>query len=222
MSRRGFCEVIASRPNYTVVLALPRIPEDTSILRNPEPEVMLFQSKDGVSDLFLLRALLPDTKILLVLDEADDDVEWLALKAGAWGCVPRGIDGETLFKAFDVVGRGEFWVSHRVATRAIGNLMHTQMTESTNRLTRREWEILASVANGARNKEIANRLSISENTVKTHLLTIYRKIDVDCRLAATLYYFQRSKLNTQLSAGSGSPQPKRGNAAVGAASENEK
>jgi len=75
--------------------------------------------------------------------------------------------------------------------------MHTQMTESTNRLTRREWEILASVANGARNKEIANRLSISENTVKTHLLTIYRKIGVDCRLAATLYYFEHAKSNGQ-------------------------
>ena len=197
MSRRGFCEVIASRPNYTVVLALPRIPEDTSILRNPEPEVMLFQSKDGVSDLCLLRALLPETKILQVIDEADDNVEWLALRAGAWGCVPRGIDGETLFKAFEVVGRGEFWVSHRVATRAIGNLMQSQMPESKNGLTRREWEILASVANGARNKDIANRLSISENTVKTHLLTIYRKIGVDCRLAATLYYFEHAKSNGQ-------------------------
>jgi DNA-binding NarL/FixJ family response regulator len=197
MSRRGFCAVIAARANYTVVLELPRIPQDTSILRKPQPEVTLFQSKDGVSDLCLLRALLPETKILQVIDEADDNVEWLALRAGAWGCVPRGIDGETLFKAFEVVGRGEFWVSHRVATRAIGNLMQSQMPESKNGLTRREWEILASVANGARNKDIANCLSISENTVKTHLLTIYRKIGVDCRLAATLYYFEHAKSNGQ-------------------------
>jgi DNA-binding NarL/FixJ family response regulator len=69
----------------------------------------------------------------------------------------------------------------------------TPVSVTSNGLTPREWKVLGLLAGGSRNKEIANRLSVSENTVKTHLYTIYRKISVDCRLAATLYYFQNVK-----------------------------
>ena len=82
-----------------------------------------------------------------------------------------------------------------MASRLITKLAQSESPDSANSngLTPREWKVLGLLASGTRNKEIANRLSVSENTVKTHLYTIYRKINVDCRLAATLYYFQHVK-----------------------------
>ena len=198
LSRKGLCSLISSWSNCALVLELPSIPEDLDILRKAHPEVLLLQTNgcasgfDGVSR---LHKLVPKIKILHYVDESDEETELQALRAGARGCVSRSIDLNTLLKAFDTVGRGELWVSRRVATRAVEKLMQTESGNgaSSNGLTRREWQILALLATGSRNKEIASALSVSENTVKTHLGTIYRKINVDCRLAATLYYFQHGK-----------------------------
>jgi LuxR family transcriptional regulator of csgAB operon len=96
-------------------------------------------------------------------------------------------------KAIGVVEKGEIWVSRSVASRLISKLSEIPVSPNSNGLTPREWKVLGLLASGTRNKEIANRLSVSENTVKTHLYTIYRKLNVDCRLAATLYYFQHVK-----------------------------
>ena len=111
------------------------------------------------------------------------------------GCVSNTSDLETLLKAIGAVGRGELWVSRQRASRLIARLAQAQPPDglTSNGLTPQEWKVLGLLASGSRNKDIANRLSVSENTVKTHLYTIYRKVNVDCRLAATLYYFQRVK-----------------------------
>jgi DNA-binding NarL/FixJ family response regulator len=102
-------------------------------------------------------------------------------------------------------------VSPGAATRAIGALARTESAESTtsNELTHREWEILALLAKGSRNKDIATALSVSENTVKTHLGIIYRKINVDCRLAATLYYFRHARSEEESPRKSATPRAKR-------------
>ena len=97
-----------------------------------------------------------------------------------------------------------------VATRLIHKLAESESADSatSNGLTPQEWKVLGLLASGSRNKEIANRLSVSENTVKTHLYTIYRKIKVDCRLAATLYYFQHVKSNGEYSHKPAAPRAK--------------
>ena len=198
LSRKGLCALLASSKKCSIVLELPTIPEDVDVLRKAQPEVLLFHTNGGVSDFEVvsrLRNLTPEIKILLFLDTADEEMEFQAIRAGGCGCVSRASDLDTLLKSIDVVGRGEIWVSQRVATRLISKLAQSGTADSTtsNGLTLREWDVLALLASGSRNKEIANRLSVSENTVKTHLYTIYRKINVDCRLAATLYYFQHAK-----------------------------
>ncbi len=198
LSRQGLCALLASSKKCSIVLELQAIPEDVDILRKAQPEVLLFHTSGGVSDceeVSRLRNLAPEIKTLLFLDTADEEIEFQVIRAGGCGCVSNASDLDTLLKAIGVVGRGEIWVSRRVATRLISKLKQFEAADSTtsNGLTHREWMVLRLLASGSRNKEIANRLSVSENTVKTHLYTIYRKIKVDCRLAATLYYFQHVK-----------------------------
>ncbi len=198
LSRRGLCALLASSKKCSIVLDLPALPENLDVLRQAQPEVLLFHTSGGAADFEVvsrLRSLTPEIKILLLLDTADEEIEFQSIRAGGCGCVSNASDLDTLLKAIGAVGRGEIWVSRQVATRLINKLAQAEAADSatSNGLTRREWTVLGLLATGTRNKEIANRLSVSENTVKTHLYTIYRKIKVDCRLAATLYYFQHVK-----------------------------
>jgi DNA-binding NarL/FixJ family response regulator len=204
LSRKGLCALLASSKKCSIVLELPNIPEDVEVLRKAQPEVLLVHASGGDTDFEVvsrLRNLAPEIKILLFLDTADEEFEFQAVRAGACGCVSNASDLDTLLKAISVVGRGEIWVSRQVATRLIHKLAQAESAESANSngLTRREWTVLGLLATGSRNKEIASRLAVSENTVKTHLYTIYRKINVDCRLAATLYYFQHVKTDGEYS-----------------------
>jgi DNA-binding NarL/FixJ family response regulator len=213
LSRRGLCALLASSKNCSIVLELPTIPEDLDVLRKAQPEVLLFHTSGGAADFELvsrLRHLTPEIKILLFLDTADEEIEFQAIRAGSCGCVSNASDLDTLLKAIGAVGRGEIWVSRQVATHLINKLAQSEAADSTtsNGLTPREWKVLGLLASGTRNKEIATRLSVSENTVKTHLYTIYRKINVDCRLAATLYYFQHAKSDGKYSHKSAAPQGK--------------
>jgi DNA-binding NarL/FixJ family response regulator len=194
-------------------LDLPEIPEDVEVLRKAQPDVLLLHAMGGDSDfdaVSRLRNLTPEIKVLLFLDAADEEIELQAIRAGSCGCVSNGSDLDTLLKAIGVVGRGEIWVSRQVASRLITKLAQSESPDSpnSNGLTPREWKVLGLLASGTRNKEIANRLSVSENTVKTHLYTIYRKINVDCRLAATLYYFQHAKSDGKSPHKSAAPQGK--------------
>jgi len=223
LTREGMRALLTSR-NHAIVVDLPNFPEDLGVLEEAQPEILLLQACGRVSDLEIvsrLRKLLPKIKVLLVLDKTDEETEFQALRAGAWGCISRATDLDTLVKACDVVGRGDIWVSQRVATRFIGNFAQAENGDhaSWNGLTRREWEILALLAGGSRNKEIASRLKVSENTVKTHLYTLYRKINVDCRLAATLYYFEHAKSNGELPHKPASPHGKRKKAQPGSEEE---
>ncbi len=213
LSRRGLCAMLASNKNWSIVLDLPTIPEDSEVLRKAQVEVLLLHVRGGDADFEVvsrLRNLLPEIKVLLILDSSDDEMEFQAIRAGGRGCFSDASDLEMLEKAISAVGGGEIWVSRRVASRLIAKLAQTETAEdpSSNGLTPQEWKVLGLLASGSRNKEIANRLSVSENTVKTHLYTIYRKIKVDCRLAATLYYFQHVKSDERYSHKSVEPRAK--------------
>ena len=213
LSRRGLCALLASSKNCSIVLELPTIPEDVEVLRKAQPEVLLFHAGGAAADFEIVSRLCnrtPEIKTLLLMDSADEEIEFQAIRAGGCGCISNASDLNTLLKAIGAVGRGEIWVSRRVASRLIRKLLQSESPDSPTSigLTPREWKVLGLLASGSRNKEIANRLSVSENTVKTHLYTIYRKINVDCRLAATLYYFQNVKSNGEYKPAAPRAKPK--------------
>ena len=83
-------------------------------------------------------------------------------------------------------------MSRRLASLALGRVLKRPEgpDAKSDGLTPREWEILALLAGGFRNKEISARLSVSENTIKSHVAAIYRKLRVNTRVGATLYFQQ--------------------------------
>ena len=198
--RKGLCTLLAQKGSIRVVADVDNALESFDLFRKTKPEILIIDCTHPANDLETLsrlRILLPETKLLLLIETANEDFECHAIKAGARGCVPKEADPQALERALQVVGRGEIWVSQHLATRMIERFMHGAETDGAepNTLTDREWQILAFVAQGQRNKEIAGHLCVSENTVKTHLAAIFKKLRVTTRLEAALHFFHDSRRN---------------------------
>ena len=125
---------------------------------------------------------------------APDDDEWAleALAAGARGILPKAANGSDMLMAIRMVSEGIIWAKRRVVSlrldRLSGVKLHPTETLLEKRLSIREREVLHHAATGLGNKELADRLSISEATVKVHLTHIFQKLGVRGRAELAAAY----------------------------------
>jgi DNA-binding NarL/FixJ family response regulator len=202
LTRKTLCAWLTEVKDLCVVLDVASLFNGLELIQECRPDILVIDAVNPASDLEMVSQvakLFPGTKVLLLSDEAGEEFELRAIKAGAHGSVSKRSEPQVLERALKIVGEDEIWVSHHVATRIISEFRQYQdqrLEGSSEELTHREEEILVLLAEGYHNKEIAGRLFISENTVKTHLNAIYRKLQVNTRLEAALQYFggTRSKL----------------------------
>lgn len=144
----------------------------------------------GVEAIQALRRTAPDVRVL-VLTTFDTDRDVLpAVEAGATGYLLKDSPRDELLRAIRAAHRGEAVLSPAVAGRLMGQVRAPQQ----DTLSLRELEVLRLVAAGSTNRETAQRLFISEATVKTHLLHIYAKLAVRDRAAAVAAGYQRGLL----------------------------
>ena len=131
------------------------------------------------------------TTVLLIARRLDAGEAVSLLKAGAKGYCDRNTGGALVRKAVDVVKEGGVWIDSGVAAKLVDELRLTENRQRTSQrsvarafdnLTAREREVALLVADGARNKEIAHLLRITEATVKAHLTTVFRKLELRDRL----------------------------------------
>ena len=127
-------------------------------------------------------------KILLISDsswisESERQIPELLLR-GVYGILAPDADSETLRKAVKVVYGGELWLDRKLLRNVLYNMGHSEKKVD---LTRKEKEIVDLICHGYRNKEIAQRLDISEQTVKSHCNRIFKKVGVSDRLQLALY-----------------------------------
>ncbi|TWF74401.1 LuxR family two component transcriptional regulator [Pseudonocardia hierapolitana] len=144
----------------------------------------------GVEAIGELRRVAPDARVL-VLTTYDTDRDVLpAIEAGATGYLLKDTPREELLRAVRAAHRGEAVLSPAVAGRLMGQVRGPAQAT----LSARELEVLRLVAAGSTNRETAQRLFISEATVKTHLLHIYAKLEVRDRASAVAAGYQRGLL----------------------------
>ena len=165
-----------------------------------KPDLVLMDidlpNRDGVIATKLIHSCVPDTRVL-VLSSHDDDARIVeAVEAGAFGYLLKDADSTDLLRCIRAAAKGEHFQSpfmpDRFARRALEAVGHRPYEETAllSGLTDREREILACAAIGRSNKEIADQLCLSLDTVKTHLHHIYRKLSVHGRVEAVLAYLQ--------------------------------
>jgi len=167
--------------------------EAIAAARRGNVDVLLLDIKmPGLSGIDVLRTLsaerLKCSTVLLTAALSDSDaVE--GLKLGVRGIVLKESSPDTLLECIRRVSRGEQWVDSETMTRALDTITRREsMTNDPNRtLTARELEIVRMIAQGLRNKAIAERLFISEGTVKIHLHNVYEKLGLDGRLELMLH-----------------------------------
>lgn len=172
--------------------------------REPRPDILLVDSRmEGA--LGLCAALKRDAGPAVILVGAPDGDDWAqeALGAGARGILTRDAGAEHLVKAVRVVHEGEIWAPRRVMAACMEHLAGAPVkrraggTSPEQRLSRREREVFRQAATGIGNKELAERLAISEATVKVHLTRIFQKLGLRGRAELAAAYHGLIALDPQ-------------------------
>lgn len=193
--RDGLRGMFAGEPEFEVVGEAAEGEEAVALAETLRPDVILMDlhmpGGDGVSAIReLARRGNPARVLVLTTYDMDGDV-LPAIEAGATGYLLKDVPGEELLRAVRAVANGEPVLSPSVASR----LMRQMRRPEQSALTGREMEILSLVAKGATNREIAQTLFVSEATIKTHLLHIYKKLGVSDRAAAVGEAYRRGLLS---------------------------
>lgn len=172
------------------------------VISDLKPDIILLDNvileMNGNKILPTIREKSPKTKALICTYDKDEYTIIQILKAGAKGYISKkDISISNLIKAIQAVHRGELWVERELIARFFereadaGSRTEVRIKGPREVLTPREKEVLHILTTGCTNKEIAKALFISEKTVKTHLNSIFRKINVTRRLKAILYAINR-------------------------------
>jgi DNA-binding NarL/FixJ family response regulator len=189
--RAGLAALVDGEDDMEVVGQADNANAAVSGVRDAKPDVVLMdiQLGDGPDGVAVAEELLrlPDPPRVLVLTtyESDADVR-RAVEAGATGYLLKACPPEELFAAIRAAARGESALSPKVARRVMD-----QVRSGRPALTGRESEIVSLLAEGLGNRQIAQRLYVTEATVKTHLVHIFAKLGVDNRTAAVAVAVQQ-------------------------------
>jgi len=205
--RDGLCKLLALEEDFEVVAQASDGRQVLEVLQQMEPDILLLDLKmpamDGLGTLQRLQAARNKTRVI-VLTASDDKNEFVqAMKLGTSGIVLKQTATELLIKSIRKVHAGEIWLDSHTTAAVIRQfvaaeeqqqappppppLQAPQRDRERSPLSQREREIVALVAQGFKNKEMAEKMFISEQTVKNHLHNIFDKLGVSDRLELALY-----------------------------------
>jgi DNA-binding NarL/FixJ family response regulator len=163
-----------------------------------QPDIVLLDlhlgNQDAIDFIPDLHAAARTTRVLVLTGVSDPDIHTRAMLTGAVGVVLKEQSAAVLVKALEKVSKGEAWIDRATMANVLTELSHRNGTVEIDydaakiaTLTEREKQVVGLVCAGLKNKEIANRLFISESTVRHHLGSIFSKLGVSSRLDLIIY-----------------------------------
>jgi NarL family two-component system response regulator LiaR len=202
--REGLQALIATEPGMEVVGEAADGFQTVQLALALRPDVILLDlvmpNKDGLATILDLKREGCEAHILVLTSYLEDDQVFPALKAGALGYLLKDTGPDELLQAIRQVHKGEVSLHPIIARKVINELNRPQTLPLTPEpLTPRELEVLTLVAQGLSNREVAERLAISERTARTHVSNILSKLHLANRLQATLYALQEGLVDSQTS-----------------------
>jgi len=198
MVRSGLARILSPQDGFEVIAECANGREAVDRLPALAPEVVLMDIRmpvlDGIAATAALRESVPAIALLVLTTFGEDEVLWGALEAGASGFVLKDSSAEDLIAAVRAVAGGAAWFDPAVTPRILEHYRR-QAAPAGRRaarlelLSERERDVLRLMARGATNAEIAGSLYIAEPTVKTHIGSIFGKLDVRDRAAAIVFAY---------------------------------
>jgi NarL family two-component system response regulator LiaR len=190
--RKGIAAVLEIVPDIDVVGEAENGREAVAQVEALRPDVILMDlvmpEMDGIEAIRRIQDRQPETRILVLTTFAGEDKIFPAVKAGALGYHLKDSRPEELVQAIRQVHRGESSLHPVIARKVLEELSRpSERPPTRDPLTQREVEVLRLVAQGLENPEIAERLVITEATVRTHVSNITGKLHVASRTQAALY-----------------------------------
>ena len=190
--REGQRALIDTEPGMEVVGEAKNGSEAVEMARSLRPDVILMDlhmpRKDGIEAIGEIKTDNPHTRALVLTSFTEDEKVYTAIKAGAMGYLMKDSSPTEILAAIRQVHQGKVSMHPSIAKKLMRELQRTSSTRPTEEpLTAREVEILKLIAQGLPNREIAEKLVISERTVRTHVTNILGKLHLANRTQAALY-----------------------------------
>jgi DNA-binding NarL/FixJ family response regulator len=196
--RRSLEWLVKSSDEFSCVSACASAEEALRVLPKTAPEVVLMDinlpNRSGIECTARLKELLPSVQVVIITVYDDAEKVFNALRAGASGYILKRAAPERILQAIREVHAGGVPMSSEVARKVLGAFREPAPAPAEEQnLSRREREVLDLLAHGCSNKDIADKLSISIETVTWHLRHIYGKLHVRSRTQAALVFLSRQK-----------------------------
>lgn len=202
--RQSLQIVLDSKPEIEVTDIAANGQEVIRSIRKKRPDVILMDIRmpkmDGVQCTKIIKENYPDIKIIILTTFDDDEYVYNALKFGASGYLLKGVSMDELENAIVTVYNGRAMINPDIATKVLR--LFSQMAKAdytisvgnkgVEELTKTEWKIIHQVEQGAANKEIAEKLNLSEGTVRNYLSAILNKLDLRDRTQLAIWAVQTS------------------------------
>jgi DNA-binding NarL/FixJ family response regulator len=190
---KSWCRLIDSFPDIKCVCSCPSGEEALRLIPPAKPDVILMDiflpRMSGIECTARLKVLLPQIQIIILTAADDDELVFLALEAGANGYLLKRTKPDDLRAALLDVLSGGAPMTSEIARRVVESFRQKgRQRDETMSLTAREEEILVLLSKGYSNKEIADRLDLSVETVRSHLKHSYEKMHVRSRTEAVVRY----------------------------------
>ncbi|MGE5583164.1 MAG: response regulator [Bacillota bacterium] len=205
MVRQGLRQILSLKADFVIVGEEQRGDEVVERVLSLKPDVVLMNinlpGKNGIELTAELRRRIPAVKVLALTVDADQQRLSQMIKAGALGYILKDIDAETLYEAIETVARGDAYIQPCLLSKLLAEFRQFLSEEKQVvlpeqlGLTQREIEIIGFIACGESNKDIAEKLFISEKTVKNHVSNILRKMELEDRTQVAVYAYRKGLIS---------------------------
>jgi DNA-binding NarL/FixJ family response regulator len=194
--RTGLAMILDAQPDIDVVGQAADGREAVALARSLRPDVCLFDIRMPEMDGIEATHLLADEPIAVVVITTFDLDEYVygALKAGARGFLLKDAGPEMLVQAIHAAANGDALIAPNITARLLASFAGVSPVQPTEPLTAREEEVLARVAKGRTNTEIADELFISLSTTKTHLASLMSKLGARNRVELAMWAYETSRV----------------------------
>jgi DNA-binding NarL/FixJ family response regulator len=204
--RQGVADTLSLEPDFFVVGEADTGPNALEVIRELKPDIALLDvNLPGMNGQQVTRQIQAEripTKVIFLT--AYDDLEQIlhSMKAGAYAYCAKNVEPDHLIKVIRLVNQGNYVIGEQVMDEKNINQWMESVSDGSPRaysdpgepyhpLSKREMEVLMKITQGKSNKEIAGELGISHQTVKNHVTSILRKLNVDDRTQAAVYALKR-------------------------------